>query len=144
MAFVEQRIATGLVGVTVQDFVGDIPTWGFAGADNPEGFANIGYWSATADYNYAVIESSADTLPVWEGVYLSLAPADSYTLTFSGTMPDSDVVMDIPGDASRPCLATPPTPTLTSKHWKPNSAKAKWDWTAGTPTPCSTITTWMD
>ena len=99
MAFVEQRIATGLVGVTVQDFVGDIPTWGFTGADNPEGFANIGYWSATADYNYAVIESSADTLPVWEGVYLSLAPADSYTLTFSGTMPDSDVVMDIPGDA---------------------------------------------
>ena len=70
---------------------------GFAGADNPEG---LQHWllERHRDYNYAVI-GSADTLPVWEGVYLSLAPADSYTLTFSGTMPDSDVVMDIPGDA---------------------------------------------
>ena len=107
MAFVEQRIATGLEGVTVQDFVGDIPTWGFAGADNPAGFANIGYWSATADYNYEIIASTADTLPVWEGVYLALAPAASYTLTFTGTMPANDVVMDIPGDAFTALFGNP-------------------------------------
>lgn len=99
MAFVEQRIAIGLEGVRVQDLVGDIPTWGFAGADDPEGFANVGYWSATASYNYAIIESTEDVLPVWEGVYLALAPAESYTLDFTGTMPENDVVMDIPGDA---------------------------------------------
>jgi len=99
MAFVEQRIAIGLEGVRVQDLVGDIPTWGFAGADDPEGFANVGYWSATANYNYAIIESTEDVLPVWEGVYLALAPAESYTLDFTGTMPENDVVMDIPGDA---------------------------------------------
>lgn len=99
MAFVEQRIAIGLEGVQVADLVGDIPTWGFEGADDPDGFANIGFWSATANYNYAIIESTEDTLPVWEGVYLALAPAESYTLEFTGTMPASDVVMNIPGDS---------------------------------------------
>ena len=99
MAFVEQRIAIGLEGVRVQDLVGDIPTWGFDGADDPQGFANIGYWSATADFNYAVIGSASDLLPVWEGVYLALAPAESYTLDFTGTMPSEDIVMDIPEDA---------------------------------------------
>ena len=99
MSFVEQRIAIGLEGVKVSELVGDIPTWGFNGADDPAGFANIGYWSANADFNYAIIESAEDVLPVWEGVYLALAPAESYTLQFTGTMPSSDLIMDIPGDA---------------------------------------------
>ena len=100
MSFAEQRIAIGLEGVKVSEFVGDIPTWGFTGADNPVGFANIGYWSANANFNYAIIESVDDVLPVWEGVYLALATADSYTLQFTGTMPSSDLVMTIPDNAT--------------------------------------------
>ena len=99
MAFVEQRIATGLEGVTVNDFLGDIPTWGFAGSDNPDGYSNIGFWNANAVYNYQAIENATDNLPVWEGIYLALAPAESYTLTFSGTLPTEDLPMDIPGEA---------------------------------------------
>ena len=99
MSFVEQRIAIGLEGVQVSELVGDIPTWGFAGADDPSGFSNIGFWSADADFNYAIVESVDDILPVWEGVYLALSPAESYTLTFSGSLPASDVVMDFPADA---------------------------------------------
>lgn len=99
MPFVEQRIAIGLEGVRVEQLLGDIPTWGFVGADNPEGFANIGYWSANANFNYAMIGSADDLLPVTEGVYLALAPAESYTLDFTGTMPVSDVIVTVPEDA---------------------------------------------
>ena len=99
MSLVEQRITTGLVGVTVADFVGDIPTWGFDGADDPAGFSSIGYWSATAIYNYAAVVSINDTLPVFEGISLSLPATESYTLTFSGTLPVGDVNMQIPQDA---------------------------------------------
>ena len=99
MALVEQRITTGLEGVTVEDFVGDIPTWGFVGADVPSGFSNIGYWSASASWNYATIASAADTLPVFEGIYLSLNAAESYTLTFSGTLPTEDINIEVPEDA---------------------------------------------
>jgi PKD repeat protein len=99
MTYVEQRITTGLEGVTVAELVGDFPTYGFTGADTPDGFSNIGSWSASADFNYLAVENVTDLLPVWEGIYLTLAPAESYTLTFSGTLPETDVRMDIPGDA---------------------------------------------
>jgi len=107
MAFVEQRITTGLEGVTVNDFVGDIPTWGFAGSDDPAGFSNIGYWSGTNLYNYHPIDDASDALPVWEGIYLALAPAESYTLTFSGTLPLEDIEMEIPGDAFTALFGNP-------------------------------------
>jgi hypothetical protein len=107
MAFVEQRITTGLEGVTVNDFVGDIPTWGFAGSDDPAGFSNIGYWSGTDLYNYHAIGDASDALPVWEGIYLALAPAESYTLTFSGTLPSEDMDMEIPGDAFTALFGNP-------------------------------------
>ena len=87
MSLVEQRITTGLEGVTVADFVGDIPTWGFDGADDPSGFSSIGYWSAAATWNYAAVADINDTLPVFEGIYLALDATESYTLTFSGTLP---------------------------------------------------------
>ena len=96
MSFVEQRIAIGLEGVKVSEFVGDIPTWGFTGADNPAGWPTSDTGLPMLNFNYAVIESVDDVLPVWEGVYLALAPADSYTLQFTGTMPSSDLVMTIP------------------------------------------------
>ena len=99
MSFVEQRITTGLEGVTVNEFLGDIPTWGFPGSDDPSGFSNIGFWSGTAEFNYEAVQSPSDTLPVWEGIYLALAPAESYTVTFSGTLPSEDVRMNVPGDA---------------------------------------------
>ena len=99
MSLVEQRITTGLEGVTVADFVGDIPTWGFDGADDPSGFSSIGYWSATAMWNYAAVGDINDTLPVFEGIYLALDATESYTLTFSGTLPANDVIMDIPQTA---------------------------------------------
>ena len=96
MSLVEQRITTGLEGVTVADFVGDIPTWGFDGADDPSGFSSIGYWSAAATWNYAAVADVNDTLPVFEGIYLALDATESYTLTFSGMLPSDDVTMDIP------------------------------------------------
>ena len=99
MSLVEQRITTGLEGVTVGEFVGDIPTWGFDGADDPSGFSSIGYWSASATWNYAAVGDMNDTLPVFEGIYLALDATESYTLTFSGTLPASDVTMDIPQNA---------------------------------------------
>ncbi len=99
MSLVEQRITTGLEGVTVGEFVGDIPTWGFDGADDPSGFSSIGYWSASATWNYAAVGDINDTLPVFEGIYLALDATESYTLTFSGTLPASDVTMDIPQNA---------------------------------------------
>ena len=99
MSLVEQRITTGLEGVTVADFVGDIPTWGFDGADDPSGFSSIGYWSAAATWNYAAVADINDTLPVFEGIYLALDATESYTLTFSGTLPVDDVTMDIPQTA---------------------------------------------
>jgi hypothetical protein len=99
MSLVEQRITTGLEGVTVADFVGDIPTWGFDGADDPSGFSSIGYWSAAATWNYAAVGDINDTLPVFEGIYLALDATESYTLTFSGTLPANDVTMDIPQTA---------------------------------------------
>ena len=99
MPLVEQRITTGLEGVTVAEFVGDIPTWGFDGADDPSGFSSIGYWSATAMWNYAAVGDINDTLPVFEGIYLALDATESYTLTFSGTLPANDVIMDIPQTA---------------------------------------------
>ena len=90
MAVVQQRFSTGLEGVTVSELVGDIPTWGFEGADNPNGFASIGY-CAEAFYNYQEIQFTTDTLPVWEGIYLAIPPAESYTITFSGTLPPEDI-----------------------------------------------------
>ena len=98
MPLVEQRITTGLEGVTVAEFVGDIPTWGFDGADDPSGFSSIGYWSAAATWNYAAVGDSNDTLPVLKD-HLALDATESYTLTFSGTLPANDVIMDIPQTA---------------------------------------------
>ena len=40
-----------------------------------------------------------DTLPVFEGIYLALDATESYTLTFSGTLPVNDVTMSIPQTA---------------------------------------------
>ena len=79
--------------------------------------ANIGYWSATADYNYAVIESRRQSvLPVWEGLYLSLQPADSYTTDLSrAPCPTATVVMDIPFDATTALFGNATMPMLTLK-----------------------------
>ena len=98
--FIQQIFTTGLAGVTAAEFVVDIPTWGFQGADSPNGFANIGYWSAGAPANYQTIQFATDTLPVWEGIYLVMPPTgESYTITFSGTLPPDDISMSIAGDS---------------------------------------------
>ncbi|MGB0150387.1 MAG: hypothetical protein ACPF87_05805 [Flavobacteriales bacterium] len=99
MSLVEQRITTGLEGVTAADFVGDIPTWGFDGADDPSGFSSIAYWTAAATWNYAAVGDINDTLPVFGGIYLALPATESYTLTFSGTLPANEVTLDIPQTA---------------------------------------------
>ena len=93
--FVQHRITLGLEGVAVSELVGDFPTIGFAGADVEAGNANIAYWSADAWYNYQQVGSADDILPVWEGLYLSLQPDETYTLTFSGTMPAREVSMEV-------------------------------------------------
>ncbi|MGB2423166.1 MAG: PKD domain-containing protein [Flavobacteriales bacterium] len=107
MTLVEQRITVGLEGVTVNELLGDFPTVGFVGADDPEGFPNIAFWSADAAYNYQSISSVDDVLPVWEGVYLALAPAELYTLTFAGTLPDSNIEISIPGDSFTALFGNP-------------------------------------
>ena len=96
---ISQRISVGLEGVTVAEFVGDIPTWGFDGADNAAGFASIGFWSATAQWNYAAVSSVTDTLPVFEGIYLSLNTGQDYTLSFSGTLPEGVIETAVPEEA---------------------------------------------
>jgi hypothetical protein len=95
---VEQRISLGLEGVTVDQFVGDIPTWGFDGADSSEGWSNLGYWDVNSAWSYKQITSIHDSLPVVQGIYLALAPAESYTLTFEGTLPGKEVALDVPAD----------------------------------------------
>lgn len=95
---VEQRIALGLEGVTVDQFIGDIPTWGFDGADSAEGWSNLGFWDVNSAWSYKQITSVHDSLPVVQGIYLALAPAESYTLTFKGTLPGKEVALDIPLD----------------------------------------------
>lgn len=107
MTLVEQRITVGLEGVTVNELLGDFPTVGFVGADTPDGFPNIAFWSADAAYNYQSISSVDDVLPVWEGVYLALAPAELYTLTFAGTLPESNVEISIPGDSFTALFGNP-------------------------------------
>lgn len=132
MPFVQQRFSTGLEGVTVSELVGDIPTWGFQGADDPNGFGNIGYWSAEALYNYQTIQFATDTLPVWEGIYLSIPPAESYTITFSGTLPPEDISMSIPGDSFTPLFgnatnANADLQTLTSQFQGAPKALSCWN-----------------
>jgi len=96
---VQHRVSLGLEGVSVSELVGDFPTVGFVGADVEAGNANIAYWNADAFYNYQKVGSADDILPVWEGLYLSLAPGETYTLTYSGTMPSAEVSMEVPAGA---------------------------------------------
>ena len=96
---VQHRVSLGLEGVAVSELVGDFPTVGFVGADVETGNSNIAYWNADAFYNYQKVGSVDDVLPVWEGLYLSLTPGETYTLTYSGTMPDAEVSMEVPAGA---------------------------------------------
>ena len=97
---IQHRIALGLEGVQVEQFIGDFPTVGFQGSDNPAATAsNIAVWDADVLYNSYQVTSASDYLPVWQGVYLTVFPADSYTLTFEGTMPNKVVSLDVPGEA---------------------------------------------
>lgn len=96
---VQHRVSLGLEGVAVSELVGDFPTLGFVGADVETGNANIAFWSAEAFYNYQKVSSVNDILPVWEGLYLSLAPGETYTMTYSGYMPAEEVSMEVPAGA---------------------------------------------
>ena len=67
---VEQRIALGLEGVTVDQFIGDIPTWGFDGADSSEGWSNLGFWDVNSAWSYKQITSVHDSLPVLSLIHI--------------------------------------------------------------------------
>ena len=113
----EQRITTGLEGVTVQDFVGDIPTWGFAGADDPSGFLPASDTGALPRTTTTSLWASInDTLPVFEGIYLALDATESYTLTFSGHHARDDVIMDIPQTAFNVLVGNATNANANSKH----------------------------
>ena len=139
---VQHRIALGLEGVAVSELVGDFPTVGFVGADVEPGNANIAYWSADAFYNYQKVGSADDILPVWEGLYLSLQPGETYTLTYSGTMPAREVSMEVAAGSFLACSETPHMATTTWNNLTPKWAKTAWRCVAGTPTRFSGTSMW--
>ena len=97
---IQHRIATGLTGVQVEEFIGDFPTWGFEGSDDPTGvFPSLAVWDSDAQFNTYQIASASDTLPIWQGIFIALPSGETYTLTFKGTLPDKNIAITIPDDA---------------------------------------------
>ena len=80
-----KRIGFGMSGVTVAELIGDIPTSGFAGSDNPSAsISNILSWNeATFQMNH--IQSIDDVLEPGIGYAIAL-PAGNYLIDFKGTI----------------------------------------------------------
>ena len=110
MSLVEQRITVGLEGVTVAEFVGDIPTWASTVLTIRSGFSSIGYWSATAHLELRCCFKYQRHLACFRRGLLGpgrhgIVHVDVFWDVARTT------ILDIPQTHSTFWLATPPTPT---------------------------------
>ncbi|PCJ80353.1 MAG: hypothetical protein COA49_08950 [Bacteroidetes bacterium] len=89
-----KRIGFGMSGVTVAELIGDIPTSGFVGSDNPSAsISNILSWNE-ATFQMNQIQSVDDVLEPGVGYSIAL-PAGNYLIDFKGTLQPYDAVLPV-------------------------------------------------
>jgi hypothetical protein len=88
------RIGFGLEGVKVSELIGDIPTSGFAGSDNPSAtISNILSWNEET-FQMNQIQSVDDILEPGVGYAISI-PAGIYHIDFKGTIQDFNLSLPV-------------------------------------------------
>ena len=88
------RVGFGLEGVTVSELIGDFPTSGFVGSDNPNAtMSNIRSWNE-ATFQMDQIQSVDDILEPGIGYEIAL-PAGTYYVDFKGSIQDFEMSLPV-------------------------------------------------
>ena len=89
-----QFFSIGLEGVTLAQLNDDFPTAGFVGADaDPSGSANIRFHQENG--SWIPFSNVTDTLPVWEGIQVTVPVRETYVTEFTGMLPATDATYDV-------------------------------------------------
>ena len=88
------RVGFGLQGVTVSELIGDFPTSGFLGSDNPNAtMSNIRSWNE-ATFQMDQIQSVDDILEPGVGYEIAI-PAGTYYVDYKGSIQDFEMSLPV-------------------------------------------------
>ncbi|MEC8113286.1 MAG: hypothetical protein VX101_01180, partial [Bacteroidota bacterium] len=118
MSLVYHQFVLGLDGVTVVDLIDDLPSFGFPDSDDPAYFfSSLAQWNSDAGQDETP-SGMNDVLKSNEGIHLFLPANLEFTLEFSGTLPNENKPVVVPGNIPLAFVGNPTNGNLKMERFQ--------------------------